>query len=196
MSVPYEQAVSELLEEIPKRVSEEMRLVNDVVTILATKYLNVFLPANWDGISGVPELDLATSDNIPSFQKPRSRPINPKLFDNVKKEFERLLGYFYEPSTSPYASCLVIAMKKTPPYVRLCGDYRVINKYLASRHFPIPNVWNEVLRIADYNYFVDLDMKSSFYQIRLSPRSRRLLSIQTPFGQVEPKYTQCGAWVL
>jgi hypothetical protein len=106
-----------------------MKLQTDIVTLLSTKYLDAFLPANWEGISGVPELDLDTTENIPSFQKPRSRPINPKLFENVKKEFVRLLGYFYEPSTSPYASCLVIEMKKTPPYVRLCGDYRIINKY-------------------------------------------------------------------
>ena len=57
----------------------------------------------------------------------RARPINPKLYQAVKDEFQRLRGYFYVPSDSKVVSPLVIAPKATPPYVRFCGDYVKVN---------------------------------------------------------------------
>ena len=63
-----------------------------------------------------------------------------KLYDNAKKEFQRLMIYMYEPSDSPIASCLVIAPKATAPFIRFCGDYVEINKYIVIGQYPIPNV--------------------------------------------------------
>ncbi len=68
-----------------------------------------------------------------------------------------------------------------------------MNKYICARHTPIPNVGNEIMRISSFKIFADLDMKTSFHQLPLAEESRRLLSIQTPWGQVEPIFVPEGS---
>jgi hypothetical protein len=193
MDKTFDQAVSDFKDMIQERVHVSMSSSSDIVTLLHTTYLPVFVPHNWLGVQGVPPIVIEVSPDIPVMKKPRARPINPKLMANVKSEFDRLSGYFYGPSTSPFASCLVVAPKKTAPYVRLCGDYREMNKYILSRHSPIPNVGNEILRISSFKIFADLDWKTSFHQLPLAKESRKYLSIQTPWAQVEPLFVPEGS---
>jgi hypothetical protein len=68
-----------------------------------------------------------------------------------------------------------------------------MNKYICARHTPIPNVGIEILRISSYTVFADLDMKTSFHQLPLAEESRKILSIQTPWGQVEPIFVPEGS---
>jgi hypothetical protein len=68
-----------------------------------------------------------------------------------------------------------------------------MNWYILSRHSPIPNVGNEILRISSYSIFADLDWKTSFHQLPLTVESRKYLSIQTPWGQVEPLFVPEGS---
>ena len=55
-------------------------------------------------------------------------PINKTLWKNAKLKFDLLSTYFYRPSYSPVASCLVVAAKATKPYAPL------VNKYIAGGH--------------------------------------------------------------
>ena len=98
---------------------------------------SVFVPKQWTGITGVEPLKLVFADTLPKILRPKARSVNPSMLTNAKKEFDRLCQYFYEPSTSPIASCLVIAPKATPPYIRLCGDYVQINKHISIPHYPM-----------------------------------------------------------
>ena len=75
-----------------------------------------------DRDSGFPPLDLQVKEDFPPFHKVRSRPVNPRLYEHAKKEFDRLTGYMYRHSTSPWASPLVIAPKATKPFIRFYGD--------------------------------------------------------------------------
>jgi hypothetical protein len=178
---------------IDRRVSQAMTKSTEVVHMLKNKYLPVFVPHNWTGITGISPIVIEVTGDLPPFKKPRARPINPKVLTKAHDEFKRLLGYFYAPSTSPWASCLVIAPKKTEPLIRFCGDYLEMNKYICARHTPIPNVGNEILRISSFKIFADLDMKTSFHQLPLAEESRKLLSIQTTWGQVEPIFVPEGS---
>lgn len=63
-----------------------------------------------------------------------------------------------------------------------------MSKYILSRHSPIPNIGNEILRIFSYIVLADLDWKTTFHQLPLAVESRRFLSIQSPWGQVEPLF--------
>jgi hypothetical protein len=193
MNKSLAEATTDFFNMIVTRVSAELSNATNVVENLKTKYLPVFVPQNWLGITGIPPVVIEVTPDIPLSRKPKARPVNPKMMGHVYKEFTRLSGYFYVPSTSPWASCLVIAAKKTEPFCRFCGDYREINKYIKARHSPIPNVANEILRISSYKIFADLDMKTSFHQLPLAEASRQYLSIQTPWGQVEPLYVPEGS---
>jgi len=122
----------------------------------------------------------------------RSRPINPKLWDVAKKEFERLCKYNYQPSTSPWASPLVTASKNTPPFVRFCGDYRWVNPHLVLPQAYIPRVQYEIEKASTFSIFMDIDMTNAFHQFPLAPLTSQRLAIQTPWGLVEPRFLPEG----
>ena len=111
-------------------VSSEMKEQTNVMHLLRTKAVKVFVPDEWSGVKGVEPLKIKWKDTLPDRIKPKARPINPKLWEASEKEFRRLCGYFYRKSRSPWASCLVVAPKATPPYIRFCGDYVKINDHI------------------------------------------------------------------
>ena len=151
-----------------------------------------FVPKEWTGIQGFPPLDLQVKDDFPAFHKVRSRPINPRLYEHAKKEFERLTAYMYRHSTSPWASPLVIAPKATKPIIRFCSDYRWLNAYVLKTQAYIPRVQHEVEKAMGFKIFLDIDMTNSFHQFPLTEMSSQRLAIQSPWGLVEPVFLPEG----
>ena len=122
----------------------------------------------------------------------RSRPINPNLYENAKKEFEILTQYMYKDSTSPWASPLVIAPKATAPFIRFCGDYRWLNQQMILPQAYIPHVQHEIEKAMVFRIFLDIDMTNSFHQLVLSEETGRKLAVQTPWGLVQPRFLPEG----
>ena len=192
MEVPVEQARREFLQDLITRVDPEFVAKKPkVMKLLQTKGMRVFVPESWLGIKGF-ELDLEFKDNMPSRLKPKARPIPPALLDSVNTEIKRLLQYFWEPSTSSITSPLVIAAKATAPFIRICGDYRVVNKLIVVFNYPIPVVIHELHKAKGFVVFIDLDIKNAFHQIKLSSKTSAILSVQTPMGQFQPKFLPEG----
>ena len=172
-------------------VAPEFSASTKVLDLLRTKGVKVFIPQNWEGIRGIEPLELQFKGEIPRM-KPPARPVNPKLFAQAKTEFDRMMGYMYKPSSSDRASALVVAPKATAPFIRLCGDYVRINKYIVTGHYPIPKIIHRIQALIQYNIFLDIDMKNAFHQIKLGPITSECLSIQTIWGQVAPIFLQEG----
>ena len=86
---------------------------------------------------------------------------------NAKLEFFRLKQYIYVDSDSHIASPLVIAPKATHPFIRLCGDYRKINKYIKCPADAIPYPLKKIQDAQQFLYFCDIDMTNSFHQFVL-----------------------------
>ena len=61
-----------------------------------------------------------------------------------------------------------------------------------GHYYKIPIVNEELPKTSKYKVFVDLDMSNSFHQLKLGPITSSRLSIQTPWGQVEPKFMPKG----
>ena len=193
LSKSHEEAVEDFLQAIPTQVSHEMMEECPQLTeLLQTKGVLVFVPSNWNGINGFEPIDLPTVDDLPKVHKPKARPINPRLYENAAKEFERLQGYFYIESTSPIASPLVIAAKATYPFIRFCGDYTYLNKYIIRLQFPIPLVMLSIQKAARFKIFIDIDLTNAFHQLLLSLRSSELLTVMTPWGAFRPRFLPEG----
>jgi hypothetical protein len=170
-----------------------MKTETDLPKLLATEMSeDVFVANEWSGINGIDPLKLVWNDTLPDRMKPKARPINPKLWEATEKEFTRLCGYFYRKSRSPWASCLVVAPKATPPYIRFCGDYVAINKHMQCGNYTIPNVKHELNKIIGYKLFADIDLTNAFHQVRLHEETSEKLSLQTPWGQYEPMFMPEG----
>ena len=193
LSISRQDAIDELHSQIDEHIAPEFRAATDVVNLVKTIGIDVFIPTKWEGVKGVAPIEFNWKPGMPERMKPNPRPLNPKLYENAKKEFDRLRGYFYIPSDSPIASCLVIAPKATKPFIRFCGDYAtLVNKYIETGHYPIPHVFRSLEKITKYSVFLDIDLTNSFHQFLLGEKTRRLLSVQTPWGQYEPMFLPEG----
>jgi hypothetical protein len=147
---------------------------------------------NWDGIQGIPLFELDWEEDTPLILKPKCRPISANILEVAGKEFNRLRGYLLKPSNSPICSNIVVASKATYPFVRICGDYVAINKYIRHGHYPIPLIRSQLDRIQTYSLYADIDFKNAFHQVRIGPISSARLSITTPWGQFQSPFMQKG----
>ena len=191
MEIGYDAAVEEYKSQIETHVHEVLRGHDRMMKLLLTKGVLVFVPQNWDGINMEP-IELTFSKDLPDSIRVQLRPVNPKLFENAHKEFIRLTRYFYALSTSPWVSNLVIAPKATKPFIRFCGDYVLINKYIERIHAYIPNIQHELAKIQQFSVFLDLDMTNAFHQFKLGPKTSEKLSVLTPWGCVKPLFLPEG----
>ena len=192
MNIDYDTALADYHKLLEVNIEKEFKTNSRILELMKSQLaINAFVKKEWTGIDKY-EYELEMSEDMPQSIKPLTRRINPKLYETARKEFERLSGYFYDNSDSPIASPLVIAEKATSPFIRFCGDYKTINKYLIKGHYPIPHIQDEIARIIGFKIFLDIDLRNAFHQVRLSKRSRRLLSLVTPWGQKEPIYMPEG----
>jgi len=176
MELGYDAAIQEFEDLIPSHVAPAFAAATDIVALLQRKGVKVFVPQNWEGVNEFEPLKLTWLPGLPTSMKPKARPVNPKLYEHARKEYERLSKYFYAPSSSP---------KATAPFIRFCWDYVAINKYLATGHFPIPHVQRSLEKISKFTIFLDFDMVNSYYQFKLDDETSERLSIQTLWEQVK-----------
>ena len=179
---------------IESHIDPEFAKATNIVQFMKDEGIIVFtnLKQNWDGIQGVDLVHVEFTEHLPARLKPATRKIPPAILEVAKKEFDRLRTYFLVPSTSPVASNITVASKATPPYVRICGDFRIINKYIITNHGPLPDVRLNIDRISNYSIFADIDLKNGFHQLRVTEQTSRMLSIVTPWGHYQSPFMQEG----
>jgi hypothetical protein len=90
------------------------------------------------------------------------------------------------PSRSPYASPILFVAKKNGG-VRLCCDYRALNRISVKQRWPLPNISELIDKLQGARYFSTLDLVSGYMQLRLHPDDQPKTAIRTPFGLYEWK---------
>ena len=192
MEIPYDEAMKEYHDILDKHIGEKLKDSVEFRKLLTSKLaLGRFVPVKWEGIT-CPPLHLKVRDNFPLSHKIQSRPINPRMYQHTKKEFDRLMQYMYKPSTSQWASPLVVAPKATEPFIRFCGDYRWFNAFCELPQAYIPRVQYEIEKAMGFQIFVDIDMTNSFHQFILTSKTSEMLAVQTPWGLVQPNFLPEG----
>ena len=94
---------------------------------------------------------------------------------------EMLADGLIEPSSSPYSSPIVMAKKKNGEY-RFCVDFRRLNSVTKSRAQNLPIIQEVVKDIGNAKVFSTLDLKSGYWQIRLTDRAKPYTAFSTPDG--------------
>ena len=101
MEIPYEEARKEYFDILDKHIGEMLSESKELKALLTSELaLDRFVPNKLVGIR-CPPLELKVRNDFPSSHKVRSRPINPRMYQHTKLEFETLSHYMYKPSTSP-----------------------------------------------------------------------------------------------
>jgi hypothetical protein len=199
---PYVEALREFNAYIPQMIPDE--LVRSHLQSLpffppdGSGFTSVCLPAEWHGIypSALPHLlplEVETLSNLPAFNAVKPRPVPHKMREAFDKEWSRLKSYLYMPHSGPYSSPLVVAAKKTAPFIRIAADLRGQNPFIARVQEPMPNVIEVLHEVANYKYLVDADCTNSYHQLPLGPKTSSLLSVSAPDGQFRPLFMPEGA---
>ncbi|KAI8519844.1 hypothetical protein Bbelb_031010 [Branchiostoma belcheri] len=116
---------------------------------------------------------------LPS-QQPYRTPVHRR--DALREQLSSMLEQdVIEPSTSPWASPVVIVTKKdgTP---RFCVDFRKLNSVTVPDAHPLPRIDDTIDALAGSYYFSTLDMKSAYWQVPVHPADRHKTAFCTAEG--------------
>ena len=138
-----------------------------------------------DDIGSVPELqlDLQTTDETPVQRNYNSIP--KPLYSDVKKHIQTLLDKkWIQKSKSSWSSPIVIARKKDGG-IRLCCDFRLLNKKTIPDKHPLPRIQESLDNLQGSTYFSTLDLSRAYYQGYMGQESRKKTAFVTPWGFYE-----------
>ncbi|GJP57311.1 hypothetical protein CLOM_g16335 [Closterium sp. NIES-68] len=105
----------------------------------------------------------------PTFRAPYR--LSPTELTDMKKQIEYLLAKgLIRPSTSPYGAP-VLFTPKPDGSLRMCIDYRALNKQTIKNKYPIPRIDDLLDQLRGATVFSKLDLRSGYWQIRMADNS-------------------------
>ena len=160
---------------LPELKEGERRKVYDVLE----RVKGVFSVSEFDlGHANVTEHVIKLTDNTPIYQRPRRFP--PPMADEIERQCRELHSLdIIEPSISPWNSPIVPIMKKGGG-MRMCLDYRKLNKATVPDRHPMPNLIDSLFGFHGTKFFTRLDLVKSYYQIPIDKESRKCTAFSTP----------------
>jgi len=86
------------------------------------------------------------------------------------------------PSESEYA---IVLVKKKSGNLRLCVDYRKLNKTMVKDNYPLPLIDDSLDTLVKKTIFSKLDLKHGYFHVFVDSESIKYTSFMTPLGQFE-----------
>ncbi|GMF50532.1 unnamed protein product [Phytophthora fragariaefolia] len=118
--------------------------------------------------------------------KQRARRVQLK---HLKKLYELLKGLLKAGliafSNSPWASPIVIVLKKNGVDIRLCIDYKMVNASTVLMEYAMPLVDDPLSELESYVLFCSLDAASGFWAVMMTQRTREIAAFVCALGHFE-----------
>jgi RNase H-like domain found in reverse transcriptase/Reverse transcriptase (RNA-dependent DNA polymerase)/Retroviral aspartyl protease/Integrase zinc binding domain/Retrotransposon gag protein len=142
-----------------------------------------------DDVSGLPpEREVEFTIELEPGTGPISRApyrMAPSELVELKKQLEELLEKgFIRPSGSPWGSP-VLFVKKKDGSMRLCIDYRQLNKVTIKNKYPLPRIDDLLDQLAGASVFSKIDLRSGYHQIRVRAEDVPKTAFRTRYGHYE-----------
>ena len=135
------------------------------------------------GFTSVLSHQVRTGNSPPIKQYPRRLPYHYR--GEIKQQVSDMLEKgVIQPSTSPWASPVVLVKKKDGSY-RFCVDYRKLNLVTQQDAHPLPRVDDLLDSLNGNQIFSTLDLRSGYWQVSMFPEDREKTAFITPDGLFE-----------
>ncbi|KAL0385853.1 UNVERIFIED_CONTAM: RNA-directed DNA polymerase [Sesamum radiatum] len=129
-----------------------------------------------------PEIELVPGTKPPT--RAPYRMTQPELVE-LRKQLKDMLGSgIIKPAKSPYGAS-VLFQKKADGSLRMCCDYRALNKITVKNKYPIPLVADCFDRLSQAKYFTKIDLRSGYWQVRIKEGDETKTTAVTRYGAFE-----------
>ena len=109
----------------------------------------------------------------------------PTELKELKSQLQELLDKgFIRPSVSPWG-VPVLFVKKKDGTLRMCINYRQINKVIVKNKYPLPRVEDLFDQLKGAGVFSKIDLQSGYYQLRVKEVDVPKTAFRTRYGHYE-----------
>jgi len=100
----------------------------------------------------------------------------------LKVQLKKLLAKGYiKLSKSPYGAFVLFVHKKDGT-LRMCVDYRALNKATVKNRYPLPRINDLFNRLSGAKVFSRIDLRLRYYQIRIAKGDEEKITCRTRYG--------------
>ena len=133
---------------------------------ILAKYPNL----KWLGLLKHDQCEIYVEEGNPLRSHPNR--IAPGMKNDLKKEIDELLVLgILVPSKSPWSSPMVPLRKKATGKIRICIDYRRLNKITINDPFQMPCIEDLLNQVSNAVWLSKIDLNKGFYQVPLGRAS-------------------------
>ncbi|GFW04776.1 retrovirus-related Pol polyprotein from transposon 17.6 [Trichonephila clavipes] len=161
-----QQLTPDLLENVelsPEQKSSAERLFQEFEDVFSRNSSDI-------GHTTVTQHRIDTADHPPIKQHPRRLPFaKQEEVGTLLREMQE--NDIIEPSSSPWASPIVLVRKKDGS-TRFCVDYRKLNDVTKRDSYPLPRIDDTLDTLSGHKWFSTLDLKSGYWQVEIHPEDR------------------------
>lgn len=157
---------------------------HDSLINLLTKYSNCFVNKTQElGCTDLLQMKIKLTNDQPIYRQPYRLSHNEQ--EIVRSKVSELLdaGIIRE-SESCFASPVILVKKKNGDS-RLCVNYRALNAITVKDRYPLPNIDDQISKLAGKTYFTSLDLAQSYRQVKIDPQDTHKTAFITPQGHFE-----------
>ena len=161
-------------------LKRDKKTKENLIKLLVDRWESLSVTKSDYGLTSLGQIRLRLKEGAIPYRG-KLRPLNPRLYKSLQDQLHQWLkAGVIEPTTSEWGSVLLCVTKNGKD--RWCLDYRILNQNLKKDSFPLPNIRQNLHRLAGSRIFSALDATSAFQALMIEESSRDLTSFISEFG--------------
>ncbi len=118
-----------------------------------------------------------------------TKPLFKPIYSLSKRELRILRDYFTEKEIIGWirrlkssAGTPILFILKLNNLLRLCVDYRALNKVITKNRYPLPLINELIDRLLGAKVYIKLDLRDAYHKIRIKKENEWKIAFRTRYG--------------